>query len=380
MRSRFSVDLRSARLRANGAYQLVNFDRLSAVEQETLESISRDPECYGVLRPRASGTLTTKSVSRDVALLWLTLQEPASLPSYAVRMLGASCEEFVCKMILDGLLEIEHQGQMVTGPAAEVLICAQTIPLREKATLATLSKRALIYAAVLEASDPLMLTARLYEYNRLPASPRWCNLWQDARAVRRYLGIDSEMGSEWLHTEHWFAWSAPETQLNPNRPVWKLYISPAMSAVQEAFRTATTIVVNSKAVHMKIGSTAEGLLRPDKIVAYFREMSDLSEAAQRILEMLNACPAHGVPFTAEIGGEGLLSWGMDPAADIYAVPWLVQESWRMRICRRLATALLAARSEGLVAEAACDFAMRRIEMDGVDVSVWAPHGNIGRLF
>jgi hypothetical protein len=91
-----------------------------------------------------------------------------------------------------------------------------------------------------------------------------------------------------------------------------------------------------------------------------------------LLEELQGCRPHGVPFTAEIGGGGLLSWGIDPPADENSVPWLARESWRSRICNRLATALILAKTPGEPIGSIARFAMERLAFDGVDTETWMP--------
>src|SRR5262249_57560169 len=91
---------------------------------------------------------------------------------------------------------------------------------------------------------------------------------------------------------------------------------------------------------------AEGLLRPDKIVAYFPTLDGLRTASDRLATRLDGCPAHGVPFTSELSGGGLLSWGVDPPASERLVNWQPQESWRLWLTNRLANALFTARAGG----------------------------------
>src|SRR5438270_10163890 len=69
-------------LRANIAFELVLFDRLPAGERRLLAGLARDPEHYGVLRPRPGSGLGLKAVDRETALLFLTLARPGPLPGY----------------------------------------------------------------------------------------------------------------------------------------------------------------------------------------------------------------------------------------------------------------------------------------------------------
>jgi hypothetical protein len=122
----------------------------------------------------------------------------------------------------------------------------------------------------------------------------------------------------------------------------------------------------------KVGNDVYGLLRPDKFVAYFADFDRLIEAAARILSALNDCPAHGVPFTGDLGGDGLLSWGTDPAAGQPGLPWEDRGSWRLWVAGHLAAALVAARRrEGIQP---WRFALARLAVAGVDPDTWTPMG------
>lgn len=93
MTTKVARSLREFSLRANPAYELVLFDRLSPLERQTLEELGRDPDGYGILRPREDPHLSMKSVSRDMALLWFTLQTPGHCRSTCSRPWGISATE-----------------------------------------------------------------------------------------------------------------------------------------------------------------------------------------------------------------------------------------------------------------------------------------------
>ena len=93
---------------------------------------------------------------------------------------------------------------------------------------------------------------------------------------------------------------------------YKLYASPVCEELRAGFSALVRSVTESAAFHFKVGRDAYGLLRPDKMVAYFWDFADLQAAAASLLEKLEGCPAQGVPFTAEIGGEGLIYLGCRP--------------------------------------------------------------------
>jgi hypothetical protein len=386
-RNRFCDDpkrVRELRLRANPAYELVLFDRLPASEQLALEAIGRDPDGYGVLRPCEGTGLSVKSVTRDVALLWFTLQSPGLLPRYVIQSLGDECDQVIGRMVLDGVLAVDAGGELLYGPAASAFVSPKRNESGRASALAALSRRALEYAEALDIADPTVLSARLYAYNHLPATPAWRQLLSDQTAVERWLGIRDGTAARLLErdwarvapgeeAQPWISWQSRRAPYGQDSAaVYKLYVSPACHALRATFEASAHVAATSAAFFLKVGSDVHGLLRPEKIVVYFREFADLQETAARLVERLKGCPAHGVPFTAEIAGAGLLSWGIDPAADHYSVPWLARESWRQRICNRLASALALAGASPAAEISATDFALDRLQMEGVDTETWAP--------
>ncbi|MBV8530882.1 MAG: hypothetical protein JO104_06160 [Candidatus Eremiobacteraeota bacterium] len=352
------------------------------MERQALEALGRDPNCYGILRPRGDARLSLKSVSQETALLLLTLQTPGALPQFARRALGERCDSVIGRMVLDGILEIEVNGTMLSGPEASAFIYGEPFSPGPQTRLGTLSRNALAYAQALKLTDRAALSARLYAYNCIPVSARWRRLLTHRRAVEAYLGVDDSsvaLASSWIRlptqapAQGWMAWQSLRAKLPAETSLtYKLYVSPVCDDVRAAFQATAEVVSQSAAFHWKAGSDLYGLLRPDKIVIYFRELADLQTAAAHLLEELDGCSPQGVPFTAEFGGRGLLSWGIDPPADKHTVPWLVRESWRSRICNRLAAALAMAETSDRHKESAARFAVERLALDGIDTETWTP--------
>lgn len=384
-----SKDLRRFRFRANPDYELVLLDCFSENEQKLMAGLSRDPECYGVLRPKTS-KLTIKAVSRDTALLFFTLEQPKPLPQYLENMLGHKFNDAIAQMVLDGILQIEVDGCMLCGPAAHAQIAAGGTIESARNAVAALSVRALQYAEKLQLDDAAVLANRLYLYNSTPASASWRSLLQDATAVRRYLGIGTGPGSAvldrlWTRIDPesskapWIAWAGPQQEaLNHPATTYKLYISPAPAELPRVFQATAEVIAHSHSIHVKVGSDVHGLLRPDKMVAYFTRLDDLHETAERLIGRLLPCAAQGVPFTSEIAGDGLLSWGADPPTDSTTVPWLKRQSWRFWITNRLAAALVYGRCSLDEDISGWKFALDRLRLDGINPETWAPSDSLTR--
>ena len=359
----------SRELRANPLYELVLFDRLPEDERRALSELAREPGFYGVLRPRGEG-LGIRSVDRDTALLFLTLREPGPLPAYVRGMLGEAAGRTVARLVADGVLEVANGDEFVSGAAALKLLSGQSGELGD-GRVAALSLAALRHAEGLPVGEVSRLSWSLYAFNRRPLTPRWRRLLPSAEAVEGHLGIDPggrnrrrlDRSWEGVPMEGWLCWGARA------RPSWagsthKLYISPAPEAVGESFGAVLEALAEARAFQFKIGADAAGLLRPDKIVAYFHGFDSLAQAAGIVESRLGGVPAQGVPFTSEIGGDGLISWGVDPPRDEAA------ESWRLWLARRLARAILDARSSGDAEP--WRFAVERLRLEGVDPATWTP--------
>ncbi len=371
--------------RSSSRYQLVVFDRLDAEERSLLGDLRRDPEFYGALRPTVGGG-TIKVVGRETALLLFTLREAGALPTYVLEGEGAADRlAEISRLVLDGVLEVCAGDVFVSGPEALPLFMAPAATGAGEGTLSRLSREGLRYAEALRIDDIAPLADRLYAFQRIPVTPRWQRALSDAEATRKLLGLDSRTprhhrlmawgkaikrrsAADWLGWRH-----RGDGASNPAvAPTYKLYLSPAVEALEAVFETLLDVLPGSRASLFKLGSDAAGLLRPDKLVVYFDDLDSLSRTAAELAERLVGTPAHGVPFTAEIAGDGLLSWGLDPPRSDRGVPRQTRDSWRTWVVRRLATYLIAARHNASGGPPPWRFALERLRLCGVDVERWIP--------
>ena len=147
-------------------------------------------------------------------------------------------------------------------------------------------------------------------------------------------------------------------------------MSPRPEALADAFPRIVDELVRAGVRSFKVGRGIEGLLRPDKIVAYFEERAHMEAVAGALDRSLRGCPPQGAPFTCEAGGNGLLSSGVDPP------PGSTATSWRAWVTKRLAASLMARRAtpcEDPVAAALAD-----IRLHGVDPERWVPNADAFR--
>ena len=337
MRPAAAVGLPGFPLRANPAYRLRPW---SAIPTAYREALGLETNVAGVLVADASAPWPDKVVDhRGAQLFSLLSQSPVG--GEAPGAAGVEEDDALVDLVLDGVLGIITADGFATGPpAADLLLTASTLSESDD-RLIRLSLDAIAYAARLPRMSIALLSARLYGYGRVPISPRWTRRHRGPEAIfdllRRVrlepyqLGLDP--GGDWLYAQ---ADIAAGTVALP----YKLYVSPNVDATDDALPVAVATLADTRAP-FKIGVGAAGLLRPDKLVVYLPDATALVQVAHQLDNALAGVSAHGVPFSAALTADGLLSWGGDPPADAGPVG-AERESWRYAVCRRLAEHLVAA--------------------------------------
>lgn len=365
-------DLRGARLRSSSQFQLISFDELEASQRWAFKSLTEEPDFYGLLMPPRNSALPVKSMSRDAALLFQTLREPARVPHLLTSLFGANADAHIRRLILDGVLEVESKGRFLSGMAA----FPQPVgDVDEVSTyIARLSKEAITYGAALEGLSVREIAARLYMFNRAPCTSLLQSQFAQTEQVVAYLvessAVAKLLASHWVREVSqgaWLVWRSSES--GPPFP-FKLYISPTLDALPEVFRLTVDTLARIKCTRFKIGLTAFGLLRPDKLVAYFAKLEDLQQASELMCVSAAGIPAHGVPFSGAIDSEGLVSWGMDPPHFEQLLGSQSAQSWRQWVAERVAVYITAAKESGT--ENITKAVLQRLAMDGIDTATWGP--------
>jgi len=325
-----------------------------------------------------------KSVGRDTALLLFTLRTAGPLPDYMTRSLGPEGTNVVAKLVLDRILEIEWEGAYLSGVEAHRLLQGEEQEGAARGVVARLSVEAIKYAQALDIADSIRLSTRMYLYNRLPASPAWKRRFPSTDAVAEHLEVHRGgkqrvlLERAWVSTgpvrdnPGWLSWSARDRSTGGHGgPGYKLYVSPRCEGIREAFAATLEAIAQAGAHHFKIGNDIYGILRPDKLVAYFDRFEAVQDAAGRLGQRLKDLPAHGVPFTAALDKDGLLSWGMDPPREQHLLAWQ-GPSWRRWITDRLAVSILSAKAAQSGPVEPWQFALNRLKLEGIDPSTWTP--------
>ena len=235
--------------------------------------------------------------------------------------------------------------------------------------IGALSHRALHLAASLKGAETQQLARWLYRYGTMPRSR---DLQQnfghgdDAMAVLGLTpgGTAREILEQFYEATTFPGWLsfAYDGVTVTGQAACKLYISPKPAALAKAFPSVARVLAQHKVRSFKVGRGIEGLLRPDKIIAYFDDQDSLQRVAGELAQGLCGCAAQVVPFTADAGGDGLLSWGIDPPLGNDSI------SWRAWITRRLAEGLAQAHTAN--SSDAVTTALRHVTAHGVNVATW----------
>jgi hypothetical protein len=373
-------------LRANPRYELVLFDRLAPAEQEALAALRQQGDLFGLLKPSPGSSLRARSVDHDTALLFFALLQPGTLPAYVLETHGEAAFAEIKRLVADTVLEVRSGEGFVTGPAALEGLRTDTAQAPQPGRLAELSRQALRHAQLFSTDDPGVIALRLYQYNRRPLTPEWRRRLASPAAVEHFLGVGvrgphrSPLHRHWAPSPPTFGWCGWSTRSRArNRPAgrgYKLYVSPQTESLPDCFGRLLEALSTSGAHYFKVGSDPGGLLRSDKIVAYFSNFEELAAAAGAVGEALSGVVPQGVPFSAEIAGDGLVSWGIDPPAGESSAIGAGRESWRLWIANQLANALLTARATSVVEP--WRFALDRLALAGIDVATWAPASRLWR--
>jgi hypothetical protein len=235
--------------------------------------------------------------------------------------------------------------------------------------IARLSLSALHMAACDAPDDPAVLAHWLYRFGSVPRGPAidrdfglddepMCALGLTIGGAARRI-LESAYEASTLQGWYSFARSAEPAQL---AAACKLYVSPRPQALPDAFVRIVQVFVQAEVRSFKVGRGVEGLLRSDKIMAYFDERPQMDAVVAKLMRVLSGCPVQGVPFTAEEGGDGLLSSGVDPPLGDTAA------SWRAWVTARLAAGLVARR--GRPPADAVTGTLSDLRSVGVDTARW----------
>lgn len=376
--------LAGATLRASRRYYCVPKRALSRELRARAAGFADDPRFFGLLASRTQEHAI--AISHDTARVFLALRRPGPVPADIRETLAHECDAAIAKLTLEGILEVEAGTTFVSGPDAFEFLFPTGPSYTLRGRLGELALDALRTGDCLRSDSSATLAMYLYTYNTVPASPRWRRRFPTDDAVLDYLRTplvpwtagttqngwtfvtDTDAATRWMI---WERGSPGGTARLAESATYKLYISPTCALLRNAFHTALPIVTESQAIALKVGRDLPGLLRPDKLVVYFRRRADLMRVVDRLATALAGISPQGVPFSASLTENGLLSWGVDPPPDARAFGWKGGQSWRIWVSNRLAASMMTASAHRSTVPPSA-FALASLELEGIDPQSFAP--------
>lgn len=359
------------------AYELVALDQMTGSERAGLQPFQQGAKIYGIMRPREPG-LKVLAVDVSTADLYHAVSTVGGLA-------GSDWTQRDCvtveRLVMDRVLEVQADGSFVTGLAAYAKLHPMPYVTSGGGHIAELSLDAVRYAQGLLLCDSTALSRRLYGYNRLPLSPDWRRRLPSADAVAAFLDVQvsgyigRRLKDKWIELadRQWLHWRSRYSASHDQRR-HKLYISPVPDQLPETFATAVRVFGDMNVPAFKVARTTAGILRPDKLVAYFDRSTDMHAVGAQLASALHGIAVQGVPFTGTDDPAGLLSWGVDPPPGSTRLRHQ-PTSWRQWVTDRLAGALMVAGHSLASGREPWEFALRRVALAGVDIATWQPTEN-----
>lgn len=376
--------LQNSVFRSNHNYDLIPYEKLDEKNKRIFSKLSENSDFYGILVPKKDNTsLSIKAVCHNTARLYQTLVLPGKIPEDIELANGM---EKIEALIFDNIIEIKSDktDNFVSGINAYDNIDFEE-STNKKGALYNISKDALLYGQELEINEKHILASRLYFYNRQPLTPSLSEVFLSSKKVMEYFFMDEyghnynltrknwrpikikgEFGKAWASFE-----SLSEEPVSDNNVTYKLYLSTNVDSLKKDLTNILKILSSSKAFHLKIGKRITEMLRPDNFMIYFKNKDELMTTADNLKAVLSDTVPIGVPFTAEIFNDGLLSWGIDPPNNYKKSFLLRQESWRSWICGQLASSIIDAKKEKNSLES-WRFATKKLRLMGIDTERWIP--------
>ena len=389
-----SEDCLKRTFRSNPNYTVVICDRLSNSIKESLGKLVEESDCFGILQPSDSSTLSIKTICRETALLFYILKVPGQLPNYLLSEPSINPERLISQLILDDILEGEIEGNFTSGLQAYQLLFSKSgaLTTSEKPEYNTegISYEALVYGQEFINEDISKLGRRLYFYNRRPSTKKWLKQLKSSNDVNSFLGLLPEQPNHKLVHRYWYESTQNSNKYwvfrrskkddffeeNSSLDGYKLYFNPTCEYLYQTLSELTEILFHCRAYAFKYGGNAYGMLRPDKFVAYFQTKDDLFLALEKLQKRFYGVPAQELPFTATVDPTGLLSWGIDPPNSSRTSLLWHSCSWRSWVTERLSAALIKWHHQPDPKVEPWQFALAHVSLDGINITTWIPEQTI----
>lgn len=366
-----------ALVRLNSECRLRSLRSLSSKERNLVRQCGGNAPILDILESR-NMRATIKAIPADTAGLLRQLLAPRSIFEITKELQVPNGLDVIAALALDEVVEVEIDGKYRSGfsLARHLTVAPSSEPTN---VLSQLSIRALDYCVASSFDGAMDLAWRLYNYNRLPVTPSKTMFWSQHEQIVQMVTNGKRERQQALQDQYeclplrsgeapWIIWRSKTVPHN-RRSTCKLYVSPQPASMAELFPAVIDRLLAMGPAAFKIGNGAPGLMRPDKFVAYFHDTAQLAHDAWAGFPTVCAADVQGVPFSAQLDSHGMLSYGEDPLRSGH-LPGHADDSWRIWVCNRLASAIVTALNDRASNVEAREFALLRMRLWGVDPQSW----------
>lgn len=380
--------------RLNPAFMIKPVDELTEKQKMSFRRILSGKNVHSLLHAPREAKLSVKALNRELTEFLEYLRAPRRLTDLPERFSEdpeREMRQLIVQLVLDGVLEIRSNGDFISGMEAvnTVLSPAKRVADRdvtgERNDMYRISRAAIDFALVSPYKHPRDLSWILYNFNRIPMNRYRRRQLPDEASVLRFLDINDdgswggmpeavrpippEKDDEGEYTafyQIWRSWRIGRRKKGKEALGYKVYVSPLPDDMAVIFKIMRERLVDSGAHAMKTGRVVSAILRPDKLIVYFRDISGALAFAEKILGDTISFAGHGVPFTYQLdGGSSLVSVGVDPPGKFG-----IENSWRRYVTDKLALAMQGAHRAN--AADIMEFIRMYMNMFGVDIDEWRP--------
>jgi hypothetical protein len=291
------------------------------------------------------------------------------------RRRSVSASIALMRLVMDGVVALEENGKPVWGAMAPASVGLAPDRLAKWARTTPPTDLALHHGERLLPLPVDDLAFSLYRYGTHPLTPRLAARYSAPDALRRALGVDATIdrrarAAGWVlsgldSSGRWIYWTRRVDSSRISAPLYKLFVSVPPEELAPALQASARAAMRHHASAFKVGADLAGILRPDKLVLYFRRNVNLRAAAAELAGSLTGLRGNGIPFAAPIGDCGLLAWGVDSNH-------LAARSWRATISQCLARSLVVAHATARDRSVILPFALARLSLEGIDPVTMTP--------
>lgn len=380
--------------RLNPIFEIIPVEELTEKQRTGFRRILSGKNIHSLLHAPGKAEFSVKALNQPLAEFLENLREPQRVKDLLVKFREESDKEIrqlLIQLILDGVLEVESNGGYLSGIEAlnKVISPAAHTAARDESRNKTftheISKRALEFTLLSVYKHPRDLAWILYNFNRLPMNRARRLRLPDEESVSRFLDLDEDgcwqgmseqiqpiaaerddEGNYKPFFQVWRSWRIGQKRKGKEAAGYKVYLCPMPEDVPAVFKLVRENVAGTGAHAMKTARVASALLRCDKLIVYFRSISEALEFVEGLRKGTSSFRGQGIPFSYQVNRESpMISIGVDPPGKFG-----IDNSWRRYVTDKLALAIQGCHREK--ADSPLEYIRTNMRIFGVDIDEWRP--------